>query len=146
MTKARRDGCNCRTMGVLSFVNFTIACDACVTCFCIKPILLCIYIDERLKHIDGKLLFLLIYDRCLRCDFRCIVVRCCTLIYQVHIMGYVPYVGFATHRRATVRIHLHFKRLMFKQMICIKKKKKKKGCHNLSSRVPFHAPTRLHRT
>jgi hypothetical protein len=37
-------------------------------------------------------------------------------------MGYVPYVGFTTHRRATVRIHLHFKRLMFKQMICIKKK------------------------
>jgi hypothetical protein len=34
-------------------------------------------------------------------------------------MGYVLYVGFATHRRATVRIHLHFKRLMFKQMICI---------------------------
>jgi hypothetical protein len=55
--------------------------------------------------------------------FRCIVVRCCTLIYRVHIMGYVPYVGFATHRRVTVRIHLHFKRLMFKQVICIKKKK-----------------------
>jgi len=36
-------------------------------------------------------------------------------------MGYVPYVDFATHRRATVRIHLHFKRLVFKQMICIKK-------------------------
>jgi hypothetical protein len=41
-------------------------------------------------------------------------------------MGYVLYVGFAIHRRATVRIHLYFKRLMFKQMICIKKKKKKK--------------------
>jgi hypothetical protein len=38
-------------------------------------------------------------------------------------MGNVPYVGFATHRRATVRIHLYFKRLMIKQMICIKKKK-----------------------
>jgi hypothetical protein len=38
-------------------------------------------------------------------------------------MGYVPYVGFVTHRRATVRIHLYFKRLMIKQMICIKKKK-----------------------
>jgi hypothetical protein len=38
-------------------------------------------------------------------------------------MGYVPYVGFATHRCATVRIHLYFKRLMIKQMICIKKKK-----------------------
>jgi len=36
-------------------------------------------------------------------------------------MGYVPYVGFVTHRRATVRIHLYFKRLMIKQMICIKK-------------------------
>jgi hypothetical protein len=40
-------------------------------------------------------------------------------------MGYVPYVGFATLRRATVRIHLYFKRLMIKQMICIKKKKKR---------------------
>jgi len=41
-------------------------------------------------------------------------------------MGYVPYVGFATRRRATVRIHLYFKRLMIKQMICMKKKMKKK--------------------
>jgi hypothetical protein len=46
-------------------------------------------------------------------------------------MGYVPYVGFATHRRATVRIHLHFKRLMFKQMICIIIKKM--GRHTLSN-------------
>jgi hypothetical protein len=74
---------------------------------------------------------LLIYDRCLRCDFRyyayvfrCIVVRCCTLIYQVHIMGYVPYVGFATHCCGTVRIHLYFKILMIKQMNYIKKKKR----------------------
>jgi hypothetical protein len=37
-------------------------------------------------------------------------------------MGYVPYVGFATHRRATVRIHLYFKRLMIKQMIYNNKK------------------------
>jgi len=28
-------------------------------------------------------------------------------------MGYIPYVGFATYRRATVKIHLYFKRLMF---------------------------------
>jgi len=47
-------------------------------------------------------------------------------------MGYVPSVGFATHRRATVRIHLHFKRLMFKKTICIKKKKK--GRHTSSGR------------
>jgi hypothetical protein len=44
-------------------------------------------------------------------------------------MGYVPYVGFATYRRATVRIHLYFKRLMIKQMICIKKKKKIGSSH-----------------
>jgi hypothetical protein len=31
----------------------------------------------------------------------------------VHIMGYVPYVGFATHSRAIVKIRLYFKRLMF---------------------------------
>jgi len=71
MTEACRDGRNCGTLGVLSFISFVIACDACVTRFCIKPFLLCIYIEERLKHIDVKLLFLLlIYDRCLRCDFR----------------------------------------------------------------------------
>jgi hypothetical protein len=40
-------------------------------------------------------------------------------------MGYVPYVGFATHRHVIVKIHLYLKRLMIKQ-----KKKKKKGCHN----------------
>jgi hypothetical protein len=38
-------------------------------------------------------------------------------------MGYVPYVGFATYCRATVKIGLYFKRLMFMQMFCIKKKK-----------------------
>jgi hypothetical protein len=40
-------------------------------------------------------------------------------------MGYVPYVGFATYRRATVKIHLYFKRLMFMQMFCIYILKKK---------------------
>jgi hypothetical protein len=40
-------------------------------------------------------------------------------------MGYVPYVGSATHCRTTVKIRLYFKRLMIKQMICIEKKKKK---------------------
>jgi len=39
-------------------------------------------------------------------------------------MGYVPYIGFATYRRATVKIRLYFKRLMFMQMFCIKKKKR----------------------
>jgi hypothetical protein len=34
--------------------------------------------------------------------------------YQVHVMGHVPYVGFATYRRTTVKK---------------KKKKKKRGCH-----------------
>jgi hypothetical protein len=37
-------------------------------------------------------------------------------------MGYIPYVGFAIHHRAIVRIHLYLKRLMIMQMICIKKK------------------------
>jgi hypothetical protein len=41
-------------------------------------------------------------------------------------MGYVPYVGSATHCRATVKIRLYFKRLMINQIIFIKKKKKKK--------------------
>jgi len=42
-------------------------------------------------------------------------------------MGYVPYVGFATYRRATVKIRLYFKKLMFMQMSCIKKRT---GRHN----------------
>jgi len=37
-------------------------------------------------------------------------------------MGYVPYVGFATHRRAIVKIHLYFKRLMFMKYFVYKKK------------------------
>jgi hypothetical protein len=37
-------------------------------------------------------------------------------------MRYVPYVGFATHRHATVRIHLHFKRLMFMRCFVLKNK------------------------
>jgi hypothetical protein len=67
-------------------------------------------------------------------------------------MGNVSYVGFATHRRATMRIHLYFKRLMIKQMTCIKKKKKKKrkkkkkkkkkgSSHSASSRAPQRVPT-----
>lgn len=38
-------------------------------------------------------------------------------------MGYVLYVGFATHRRATVRIYLYFKRLMFMKCFVYKKKR-----------------------
>jgi len=38
--------------------------------------------------------------------------------YQVHIMGYVPYVSFATSSHATVKFHL---------CLLKKKKKKKKG-------------------
>jgi hypothetical protein len=38
-------------------------------------------------------------------------------------MGHVLYVGFATHRRATEKIRLYFKKFMFMQKICIKKKK-----------------------
>jgi hypothetical protein len=44
-------------------------------------------------------------------------------------MGYVPYVGFATYRRATVKIRLYFKRLMYMQMFCNEKRKEKKGRH-----------------
>jgi len=34
-------------------------------------------------------------------------------------MWYVPYVGFVTYRRATVKIRLYFKILIFMQMFCI---------------------------
>jgi hypothetical protein len=46
-------------------------------------------------------------------------------------MGHVPYVGFATYRRATVRIHLYFKRLMFMKCFVKKKKKKREGRHSV---------------
>jgi len=46
-------------------------------------------------------------------------------------MGYVPYVGFATYRRATVNIYSYFKGLMF--MKCFVKKKKKNGSSQLIS-------------
>jgi len=54
-------------------------------------------------------------------------------------MGYVPYVGFATHRHVIVKIHLYLKRLMIKQIICIKKKKKKKSFAQQFSFVTFFA-------
>jgi hypothetical protein len=54
MTEARRDGRNCGTMDVLSFIGFVMACDVCVTYYCIKPFMLCIYIEDILKHIDVK--------------------------------------------------------------------------------------------
>jgi hypothetical protein len=56
----------------------------------------------------------------------------------VYIMGYIPYVGFATHRRATVKIRLYFKRLTHMQMFCITKKKKKKRGRHIFCRHPFH--------
>jgi hypothetical protein len=46
-------------------------------------------------------------------------------------MGYVPYVSFATYRRATMKIRLYFKRLMFMQMFC-KKKGGGGGRHSLT--------------
>jgi hypothetical protein len=59
-------------------------------------------------------------------------------MYRVHIIGNVPYVGFATYRRATVKIRLYFKGLMIMWMFCIKKKKKKKKKKkNGSSHVGF---------
>jgi len=36
------------------------------------------------------------------------------------------YVGFATYRHATVKIHLYFKGLMFMKCFVLKKEKKKK--------------------
>jgi len=45
-------------------------------------------------------------------------------------MGYVLHVGFTTNRRATVRIHLYFKRLMFMKCFVKRKKEKKMGRHN----------------
>jgi hypothetical protein len=45
--------------------------------------------------------------------------------YLVHVMGHVPYVGFATYRRATLRTRFTF---------CIKKKM---GCHNNIRRIIF---------
>jgi hypothetical protein len=51
-------------------------------------------------------------------------------MYQVHIIGNVPYVGFATYRRATVMIRLYFKRLRVMQMFCKKKKKTGRHTHN----------------
>jgi hypothetical protein len=54
MTEARHDSCNCGTMGILSFIGFVMTCDTGVTCYCIKPLRLCIYIEERLKHLNVK--------------------------------------------------------------------------------------------
>jgi hypothetical protein len=53
-------------------------------------------------------------------------------------MGYVPYVGFTTYRRATVMTCLYFKRLMFMQIFCkyiYIKRKKKKGRHTITPRA-----------
>jgi hypothetical protein len=49
-------------------------------------------------------------------------------------MGYVPYVGFVAYRCATVKIRLYFKRLMFMQMFCIKKKKPGSSHHVFPTR------------
>jgi ribosomal protein S12 len=45
---------------------------------------------------------------------------CYTLIYQVHIMGYVPYVGWAISSHATVMIRLYV----------VKKNKKNGSSHS----------------
>jgi hypothetical protein len=45
--------------------------------------------------------------------------------YQVHVMGHVPYVGFATYHRATVRIRFTF----------YNQKKKKKRV--VTASIPF---------
>jgi hypothetical protein len=36
MTEARRDGSDCGTMDVLYFMGLFMACDVCVTCYCIS--------------------------------------------------------------------------------------------------------------
>jgi hypothetical protein len=55
-------------------------------------------------------------------------------------MGYVPYVDFATYRRATVKICSYFKRLTYMQMSCIK------ILSNLSLLLSFHPTLRTHVT
>jgi hypothetical protein len=46
--------------------------------------------------------------------------------YQVQVMGHVPYIGFVTYCRATVRTRFTF---------CIKKKKKKGLSHLFSEKL-----------
>jgi hypothetical protein len=53
--------------------------------------------------------------------------------------GVCTYVGFATYRRATVKIRLYFKGLMIMWMFCIKKKKKKTGRHTNHRRLNSHS-------
>jgi hypothetical protein len=71
MIKARCSGRNWWTMGCPPVYRFGLQLVTLVSLILVKPFLLCIYIEERLKQIDVKwLLLLLICDRCLRCDFR----------------------------------------------------------------------------
>jgi hypothetical protein len=70
MTEARLNGRNRWTTSYPSVYRFGLWLVTLVSLILVKPFLLCIYIDERLKQIDVKLLLLfLICDRCLRCDF-----------------------------------------------------------------------------
>jgi hypothetical protein len=46
----------------------------------------------------------------------------------VYIMGYIPYVGFAIHRRATVMIHL----CLYIYIYIYKKKKGRHICNNFT--------------
>jgi hypothetical protein len=58
--------------------------------------------------------------------------------YQVHVMGYVPYVGWATCSRATVKIRLY---VFIKNKKIKKNKKKKTGRHKMymNKLLCFHA-------
>jgi hypothetical protein len=49
-------------------------------------------------------------------------------VYQVHVMGHVPYVGRATRSRATVITRFAF---------CIKKKKKKRSSQKDSNPMAY---------
>jgi hypothetical protein len=62
-----------------------------------------------IEVLSAILIMLLMHYPLYRCDSE----------YQVHIMGCVPYVGWVTCSRATMMTHF----------VCLKGKKKKKGCH-----------------
>jgi hypothetical protein len=60
MTKARRNGRNWWTMGCPLVYRFGLWLVTFVSLILVKPFLLCIYIDERLKQID--VIWFFIYD------------------------------------------------------------------------------------
>jgi hypothetical protein len=60
MTEARRDSCNCRTMGCPLFYRFGMACDVCVTYSLLSHYCYVNIVLIRLKQIDVKWLNIVI--------------------------------------------------------------------------------------